>query len=273
MECVVRDITFNYEDIGSGRPLLALHGWPLDHRHMLSALEPVFAQRPGWRRIYPDLPGFGHTAAPEWLCSHDQMVELASELMEAVAPGERFAVAGTSFGGYLARGMVRRRGEDLDGVLLTVPYFPANERRGTLPEHRVLREDADFVAALQPGEEADIVVMQSMELLDEFRRSIFPPMPLHDAVFGDRMSAHFSYELDPLEPPFPAPTLIVTGRFDNWCGYEEGFRILPSFPRATYAVLDCAGHALPTEQKTLFHALVSNWLDRVEAYAGDRGAD
>ncbi len=36
------------------------------------------------------------------------------------------------------------------------------------------------------------------------------------------------------------------------------------FPRATFAVLDRAGHGLTMEQTGLFRALVAEWLDRVE---------
>jgi len=269
MEIRVRDVVFNYEDVGLGRPLLVLHGWPLDHRHVAADMEPLFAERSGWRRIYPDLPGFGRTAAPEWLASHDQMLDLVGEFLDAVAPGERFALAGTSYGGYLARGLTCRRGDEMDGLLLSVPHFATDERRGALPERQVLREDADFLAALQPGEESarEIVVMQSTEVLEDQRRSILPAIPLHDEAFGERMDEHFSFPLA-LPRPFPAPTLIVTGRFDQACGYEDAYRVLADFPRATFAVLDCAGHALPMERKGPFRALVADWLDRVEEYAG-----
>jgi pimeloyl-ACP methyl ester carboxylesterase len=269
VKCEIRDITFSYEDIGSGRPLLMLHGWPLDHRHVAADMEPLFAERSGWRRIYPDLPGFGRTSAPEWLASQDQMLDLVGEFVDAVAPGQRFALAGTSWGGYLARGLVRSRGEDVDGLLLSVPHFAPDERRGVLPERRVLHEDADFLAALESGEESarEIVVMQSMEVLEDQRRSVLAAIPLHDEVFGERMDEHFSFPLE-LPRPFPAPTLIVTGRFDQACGYEDAYRVLGDFPRATFAVLDCAGHALPMERKGLFQALVADWLDRVEEYVG-----
>jgi pimeloyl-ACP methyl ester carboxylesterase len=268
VECEIRDITFSYDDIGSGRPLLVLHGWPLDHRHVAADMEPLFAERSGWRRIYPDLPGFGRTAAREWLASQDQMLDLVGEFLDAVAPGERFALAGTSWGGYLARGLVRKRAEDMDGLLLSVPHFAPSERQGVLPVHRVLREDADFLAALEPGEESvgEIAVIHSMEVLEDQRRSILPAIPLHDAIFGERMDEHFSFPLA-LPRPFPAPTLIVTGRFDHVCGYEDAYRALDDFPRATFAVLDCAGHALPMERKGPFRALASDWLDRVEEYA------
>jgi len=91
-----------------------------------------------------------------------------------------------------------------------------------------------------------------------------------DHEFLKRLSganARFSFDVDALPEPFPAPTLILTGRFDNWCGYQDAYAILESYPRATFAVLDCAGHALSVEQSRLFGALVGEWLDRVEAYA------
>jgi pimeloyl-ACP methyl ester carboxylesterase len=61
--------------------------------------------------------------------------------------------------------------------------------------------------------------------------------------------------------------LFLTGRFDHWCGYRDAYQILDNYPRATFAVLDRAGHGLTIEQNILFRALVSEWLDRVEEYA------
>ncbi len=76
-----------------------------------------------------------------------------------------------------------------------------------------------------------------------------------------------TFDVDALPAPFPAPALFLTGRHDNWCGYREAYQLLDNYPRATFAVLDRAGHALAVEQKTLFRALVNEWLDRVEEYA------
>jgi hypothetical protein len=42
-------------------PSWALHGGGVDHREIMGALEPLFAGRPGYRRVYPDLPGMGRT--------------------------------------------------------------------------------------------------------------------------------------------------------------------------------------------------------------------
>ena len=67
----VNGIPVHFAEHGSGTPVVALHGVGVDHREMAASLEPVFADRPwhrrtgpGYRRIYPDLPGMGRTPAP-----------------------------------------------------------------------------------------------------------------------------------------------------------------------------------------------------------------
>jgi pimeloyl-ACP methyl ester carboxylesterase len=56
MKCKLERITVNYETFGEGKPIIMLHGWPLDHRIMVNVMEPLFKNRDGWKRIYPDLP-------------------------------------------------------------------------------------------------------------------------------------------------------------------------------------------------------------------------
>lgn len=273
MECQVRGVTVHYEEAGSGRPLLMLHGWPLDHRHVQSDLEPLFESRGGWRRIYPDLPGMGQTQGPEWMTCQDQVLDLVVDFIDAVAPGERFVAGGTSYGGYLVQGLLIKRGDQMDGVLMNVTAF-GNPADRQLPPPRVVREDPAFLAALESGEQemTGFIVAQSLELLAEFRQFFHPAGAVADRDFLQRLdeSFEFSFDVNALPAPFPAPALIMAGRHDNWCGYREGFALLDYYPRATFAVLDGAGHALAVEQKTLFRALVSEWLDRIEEYAPER---
>lgn len=271
MQCKVRNLDIYYEESGAGRPLFVLHGMPLDHRHILNDLEPVFEKRTGWRRIYPDLPGMGQTRAADWITHQDHMLDILLDFIDAVATGERLAVAGTSYGGYLARGVVHHRGAQVDGLMINVPFITQDPQKLVLPKHQVIHEDADFLAALQPSEQdlRDIVVAQSLALLDVDRRFLRPAAAIADQPFLDRLDHDFSFsfDVDTLPQPFPAPALILTGRFDPWVGYREAYQLLDSYPRATFAVLDRAGHALSVEQPVLFRALVGEWLDRVEEYA------
>jgi pimeloyl-ACP methyl ester carboxylesterase len=271
MKCKVRDLDVYYEETGSGRPLLILHGWPSDHRQMVHDMEPSFVNRDGWRRIYPDLPGMGKTRGAEWITSQDEMLDVVLEFIDAVAPGERIVLAGTSYGGYLARGLVYRRAARLDGLLLLAPAIVAEMSQRRVPQHRILREDADFLASLAPDEQnlREIVVAQSPAVLAAYRNTIKPALAVADHGFLRRIGQKyaFSFMVDELAEPFAAPTLIVTGRYDHWCGYQDAYAILDNYPRATFVVLDRAGHALAREQRTLFEVLVAEWLDRVEEYA------
>jgi len=272
MECRLKQITLFYEVVGHGKPIIMLHGWPLDHRHMMAEMEPLFERRSGWKRIYPDLPGMGRTPGKAWITHQDQVLDIALGLIDALIPGERFVVAGASYGAYLARGMVRERGTVMDGLLLTVPVVHAYESERTLPPPVTLLPDPALISGLQPSEaEAmeGIAVVQSEELLAWLRANVFPAIEDADQAFlGElRKNYAFSFDADALPEPFSGPTLIVTGRQDNVCGYQDAWSLLENYPRATFAVLDRAGHGLVVEQRKLFNALARDWLDRVEEYA------
>ena len=62
---------------------------------------------------------------------------------------------------------------------------------------------------------------------------------------------------------FNKPTLILLGRQDSSVGYKDAWSILDNYPRATFAVLDKAGHNLQIEQVEVFNSLVNEWLVRI----------
>ena len=63
-------------------PLVALHGAAVDHGDIAVAIEEVIPKS-GYRRIYPDLPGMGHSTSTG-LTSNDDVVELLIEFIEHV---------------------------------------------------------------------------------------------------------------------------------------------------------------------------------------------
>lgn len=272
MEAMVRSIPIYYEEYGTGIPLLMLHGWPSDHHLMAFLFEPLFKNRTGWRRIYLDLPGMGKTPGAEWITTQDDMLKVVTEFMEAVAPNQRFVVAGNSYGGHLARGLVYQRGTLIDGLCLDVPLVEPYLPKQNLPIHQVLVEDPQYLAALTTEEEENnlrnLFVVQSLEALELLRTIGKRAFEAADYTFLGRLWNHFAYSfpVDKLATPFPAPTLILTGRQDATLGYQEAWSILDNYPRATFVVLDRAGHLLAIEQRGLFHSLADEWLNRVEEY-------
>ncbi|MYW91423.1 alpha/beta hydrolase [Amycolatopsis rubida] len=257
----------HYVEHGSGTPVLAVHGWTPDHRLMTGCLEPVFARRPGFRRIYPDLPGMGESPAGSARGSDDLLAGLEG-LVDDLLGDEPFLLAGESYGGYLARGLTRARPAQVAGLALVCPLsrpVPVLER--DVPDHEVLRADPELLAGLDPAEAAEygeVAVVQSAQTLARFRADVAPGLAAADRAALQRMLAGWRLSVDPESgPAYRKPALIVCGRQDASTGFAESYGLLGHYPRASYAVLDRAGHNLQFEQPVLFEALLEEWLDRV----------
>ena len=133
MLATVNGIQVHYDQHGSGTPVLALHGVGVDHREIMGALEPLFAGRPGYRRVYPDLPGMGRTPAPETIDSTDAVLDTLLGLVDAIIGEEAFLVVGQSYGGYLARAIANRRPRQVAGLALICSLLGGREARTSAP--------------------------------------------------------------------------------------------------------------------------------------------
>ena len=267
MQCDLEDTTIYYETYGSGRPIVMLPGIPSDHGVIERFMEPLFAQRDGWLRLYPDLPGTGRTRGSDRLATQDQMLGAILAFIDSVIPGQHFVLAGLSYGGYLARGVVYHRAASIDGLLLCAPAVTAPPAQAQLPPRTPLVEDPALIARLDPGI-ASLIVVQSPRVVEAVRK-VQAEVRLADHHFLTRLeeAGPFSFDVDQLPTPFDGATLILTARQDHICGYRDAWDLLDNYPRATFAVLDRAGHLVNIEQDAVCHALMREWLDRVEEAA------
>jgi pimeloyl-ACP methyl ester carboxylesterase len=270
MKCKLRDGEIYYEIYGSGRPLLILHGGYLDHRHIVNAMEPVFSDSSSWKRIYPDLPGHGHTTIAANIENHDQVLGVLSEFIGNICPNETYAVAGESRGGFLARGLAAKESNKIDGLLLIVPGRYAVADPENLPTHVTLESADELLPELAENEIGRFkkLVVQNREILEKIRKYKLPAIPLADTECQNRLNENYqiSFDLDSTEYTFLKPTLVLLGRFDVEVGYRDALKVIENHPRATYAILDKAGHSLSWEQPELFVTLVKDWLKRVESF-------
>ena len=263
MECQIGNRSIYYKTIGEGKPLITISGIPSDHHIIESWLEPIFEKRPGWQRIYFDLPGTGQTSG-EGITTIDQVLDVVCEFIDAILPGQRFTLLGLSAGGYLARGVVHRRAELIDGLCLLVPWLSEHDDE-ELPIPTTIYKDPNAMAQLTRDDAeklAGLAVVQNQKVVDWYREVVIKARQSRNKSQIEQRT--YSGESEAALHPFEKPTLILTGRQDVHVGYKDVWEILEKYPRATFAVLDRAGHALGVEQEGLFQALVYEWLDRVE---------
>jgi pimeloyl-ACP methyl ester carboxylesterase len=256
----------NVVEHGSGLPLLALHGFPVDHRLMSGCLEPLFAPDEPVRRIYPDLPGLGASPGSGVSSTRDVLDRIDAFVDETIGD-EPFLLVGESYGGYLSRALVRRRRAQVLGLALICPSVVADASARRLPPRTVRRPDPELVAGLDPAEAAEfteVAVVESHDALERFRAEVASGLAAGDQAAIARIRADYGLD-EPIErgEPFEAPTLILAGRQDSTVGYVDQWGLVEHYPASTFAVLDVAGHNLQFERPALFGALMRDWLDRV----------
>ena len=112
-----------------------------------------------------------------------------------------------------------------------------------------------------------MAVVQAQTHLEAWKKYIFPGSSVANYAFLDKLQLAYSFDVEKLSQPFMAPALFLMGRQDASVGYRDAWRIIESYPHASYVILDRAGHCLQMEQPKLYDVLVHEWLDRVEEFA------
>ncbi|MFX1503443.1 MAG: alpha/beta fold hydrolase, partial [Promethearchaeota archaeon] len=267
------NIKIFYEIYGKGSSILMIHGFMPDHRLMKGCMEPIFQDRDNYKRIYFDLPGMGKTSGPKWLKNSNQLLDIVLEFIDKVIPNENFIIASESYGCYLARGIISKKSDNIDGVLFICPLIiPIPEKRKLPLEHKVLRRDPKVLSNLSKSEAEEFesnVVVQSQIIWERYRDEVLTGLEVADEDFLNDIFEKgyaFTFDVDQLVKNFNKPTLFLLGRQDIAVGYKDAWSIIHNYPRATFVILDEAGHNLQIEKTDLFNSLVKEWLNRIEYY-------
>lgn len=271
MKCDLENIEIYYEIYGKGYPILMIHGFMPDHRLMKGCMEPIFEKKDNYKRIYFDLPGMGKTTGPDWIKNSDEILEIVLEFIDKIIPDEKFIIASESYGCYLARGIILKRSDFVDGILFICPLIiPQPEKRYLPKKVRVFIKDDKFISSLNPIDVIELeesLVVQNREVWERYNDEILSGLKIADQNFADKIfpaNYSFSFKVDHRLKLFDKPSLFLLGRQDITVGYRDAWKIIENYPRATFAILDQAGHNLQIEKANLFNSLVIEWLERVE---------
>jgi len=253
-----------YKEIGSGIPFLLIHGWAIDHVFLEKCLEPIFEEiNINFRRIYVDVPGMGRSK-PGKVKNGDGIVRVLNALMEEIAPGENYYVGGNSFGSVVARAMTALYTDKILGLMLLAP---AGDGKLKVPSNGVFYYDNDFMETLSEEEREEFKLMNAnlcKATYDRYKQLVEASVLINaDNDFLHRtLKGKFSFDINKMimKKHFDKATLILTGKYDIAVGYEEQFGWLSVFTRATYVVIDGAGHNIHVDQPQMFHNTVKGWL-------------
>ncbi|WDP90016.1 MAG: alpha/beta hydrolase [Desulfobacter sp.] len=263
----IAGISVFHESLGQGLPLVCLHGYGVDHRSIRSGMESVLADVPGLERIYFDLPGMGQSQTHPDILSSDDMLEMVLRFIDrCLGPDRAFAIAGYSYGGYLARGVLAQMPGRVKGMMLLCPVIRFRRSARTLPPFKCCERDPGFIEALPPEALTAMegfITVQIQAVWEQYLTHIHPSLDLADQRLMRRIrDTEFSRDPD-RGSAYDGPALMLLGRHDVSVGYEDALRLSSRFTDGDVVVAGRAGHLLHMEQPGLFRFHVRTWARRL----------
>ena len=247
-----------YDDVGSGQPVLWVHGFPLNRSFWDPQTSALLDHS---RCIVPDLRGFGDsTASPPW--SMDQYADDLAALLDSL--GVRQAVvAGLSMGGYIALAMWRRHRARVRALVL------ADTRAGADSEEGRRKRRETIALARQEGTGA-VADAQITGLVGKTTRERHPQVVQHlrqilasapvEGIVGASEAMMERPDSTPTLATIDVPTLIVVGEEDVLTPPSEARLMHAAIRGSRLEVIARAGHASSFERPAAFNHLVGEFL-------------
>jgi pimeloyl-ACP methyl ester carboxylesterase len=225
-----------YEVVGSGPPLILLHGLSGSGRWW-SRNVPVFSR--SFRTYTVDLPGFGESRGVRWSRLDDIADRLADWLVDEGLPQAH--VAGHSLGGAVAARLAARHPDRIDRlVLVDAAIRPQGTRHIARPAH-VVRTNSRGSPGFAP--------LLMRDLVRSHPRSFV-------AATVDALQTDWEPHLRRID----APTLVIWGERDAITPIALGHQIAAVVPGARLITLAGAGHNPMWEFAEAFNAEVLRFL-------------
>ena len=256
-------IATHYHDVGSGEPVLLLHGsgpgvsaWA----NWQMAMPPLAEHH---RVLAPDIVGFGQTERPADIrYSLQTWVDHVWGFLDALEI-EHTAIVGNSLGARVALAMAAERPERVTRMVLMgspgpgmTPSEGLIALRGYEPSYDAMRDLLVNYLAVDPS----IITPELVQIRHE--ASIAPGVhETYRAIFLDpkHSGSDLEFNLDELTQ-ITTPTLILHGREDRVIPVELGLDMLDVLPNADLHVFSGCGHWTQIERATDFLAVVDQFL-------------
>ena len=160
-----QDLQLHYQDLGQGKPVVLIHGWPLSGRTWEPQVGPLVAA--GYRVITYDRRGFGHSTQPWDGYDYDTLAQDLHILLNSLNLHGVTLVGFSMGGGEVARYVAKYGTERVAKAVFAAAVPPYLFKSGDNPEGAVSDED---IAAKQKGVRDD-----RLAFLDEFTQKFFTP--------------------------------------------------------------------------------------------------
>ncbi len=189
------------------------------------------------------------------------MIGAVAARVLAEAP-PRFALAGLSYGGYLAFELMRQAPERIEKLALLDTSARADTPEQTATRHAMIE-------MAEGGRFPDVVETLTLRFLQPSRREEPVLEAILHAMASDTGAAAFVRQEKaiisrpdsrPSLPQIGCPTLVLTGENDELTTPEMAQEIAGGIPNARLVIVPDCGHLSTLEQPEAVNAALADWL-------------
>lgn len=264
-----------YEDVGSGNPVILIHGWPLTHAMWEYQMMPLVQN--GYRVISYDRRGFGFSSKPADGYDYDTLADDLKALIDGLELDNVTLVGMSMGGGEVARYMSRYNGEKVCRTVLVSSVTPLM-LKGQDNKNGV---DKDIFVKMFEGLQKD-----RFDFLGSFGKKFYGTSKLgsssvsNETMTWTQMLASMASPIAALKcvesfsmtdfrddlSAIQVPTLIIHGKDDMVVPITaSGKRNAELIPQADYKVYDDGPHALNITHNDKFNADLLSFLSTTES--------
>ncbi|AMV70371.1 MULTISPECIES: alpha/beta fold hydrolase [Lactobacillaceae] len=263
----------HFESLGSGQPIIFLHGLGLNAESMRGFFEPSLekATTPSYQRVYVDLPGMGESIMPPELTTSDQVLAMIHKFITPIAGGRKAILVGHSYGGYLALGLIAKHPQNFVGAFLTAPVVIAEKSKRTVAaqKHLILEPIRPETPAFQDFLKMNVKV--STQTWADYQRLILPGIKQFNLAAWNQIKAsgHYAFSFEPQLPKLldqSLPVHMILGQNDTEVGYGDQLGFSAQMPTIINRIVPNAGHNVfidaPDDTRQAFLDFLSNVSER-----------
>lgn len=249
-----------YESKGSGKPVLLVHGFPLNRQMWREQLDTLATSH---QVIAPDLRGFGESDPPVGDVSMADHADDLAALLDHLAIDQPVAIAGFSMGGYIVFEFWRRQKNRVGSMMLVDTRAGADSAEKAAGR----RESAERVATEGPnfifdGMIPSLVSDQTFNGQPDLVKAIHTMMAKSSpagVVAALHAMANRSDSCDLLRE-INVPVTVIVGAEDAISPPAEMEDIAKSLQNAEYCVIPDAGHMTTMENAAAVSAAMQKHL-------------
>jgi len=249
-----------YNKVGSGVPMLLIHGYPLSRK----IWEPQISGLSDLATIITlDLRGHGDSYPFDGAYTMDMLAEDCKSVLDELGVNTPVVGCGLSMGGYVLFSLYRSHPDLFKGLILTSTRPGSDSPEGKKNRDLAIKDTLDrgagaIIDSMLPKMFSPSTISSNTNLVNQVREIMSNTSDL--GIIGALQGMRDRIDSTPLLGQISCPVLIVHGKDDQLIPVGEAELMHQNISNSNLVLVENAGHLLNLEQPDRFNQAVREFL-------------